>query len=257
MDINDSIILTELEFPKIFAHYKNMKYGKLFYNETNKCSHDSNHAIIYADKIDDLDRILEEIKEFYIQKGITPRIYHPYRNGFLEHNRESFIKHGYIIEVYDNCSYMLLTGENKINVPKRLAIKRLREWDDRIASQIFIPNDKEYTIDVIKDSIDNEQYHLFVGFLDEVAVTVASLSYSDYNCVRLDDVETAINYRNHGYSRELISHIIRFHKEQSDAVFYLWVENPTAQKIYIEGGFTLMPNQYEAWSASYNLAKDE
>jgi hypothetical protein len=103
MNINDNVILTELEFSKIIAHYKSMKYGKLFYNETNKCSHDSSH----------------------------------------------------------------------------------------------------------------------------------------------------------GYSRELISHIIRYHKEQIDADFYLWVENPSAQKIYVEAGFTLMLNQYEAWSAIYNIAKDE
>lgn len=92
-----------------------------------------------------------------------------------------------------------------------------------------------------------------MGFLNNIAVTVASLYYSEYGCVRLDDVETAISYRNNGYSRELISQIIEYHKENSDATFYLWAENPIAQRIYIEAGFTLMPIQYEAWSAVYSL----
>lgn len=70
-----------------------------------------------------------------------------------------------------------------------------------------------------------------MGFLDEIAVTVASISYSDYGCARLDDVETAIAFRNNGYSRETISHLVEYHKEISDATFYLWAENPTAQRI--------------------------
>ena len=73
-----------------------------------------------------------------------------------------------------------------------------------------------------------------------------------YGCVRLDDVETAITYRNNGYSRESISYLIDYHKENSDVVFYLRTENSTAQKIYTEAGFTLMPIQYEAWSAVYS-----
>lgn len=244
--------MTELEFPKVFSQYIRKKYGLLFYNENNKYSHDSNHAILYADKLDNLDAALDEISMFYLQKGITPRIYHPYINSFLDKNMQCFENHGYKIEMYNNCEYMLLTGENKISVPKRLIIKRLKKWDDRIASQIFLPNHKEYAIDVIKKSIENENYHLFVGFLNNIAVTVASLYYSEYHCIRLDDVETAINYRNNGYSRELIKSLIEYHKKSSDASFYLWSENPIAQKIYTEAGFSLMPIQYEAWSAVYN-----
>ncbi|MDP4146535.1 MAG: GNAT family N-acetyltransferase [Bacillota bacterium] len=224
----------------------------IYYNDNNKSSHDSNHAILYTDKIDNLDIVLDDISEFYLQRGITPRIYHPYINGFLEQNKQIFLNHGYDIEIYDSCQYMLLTGENKINVTKRLSIKRLREWDERIASQIFIPNDKEYAINVIKEAVKNEKYHLFVGYLDDIVVTVASIFYSNYGCARLDDVETAITQRNNGYSRELISHLVEYHKENSKAAFYLWAENPTAIKIYTEAGFTLMPIQYEAWAAVYN-----
>lgn len=45
-------------------------YGLLFYNENNKSSHDNNHAILYADKLGDLDTILEEIKSVYT-KGLS------------------------------------------------------------------------------------------------------------------------------------------------------------------------------------------
>ena len=72
MDVKNNIIITELEFPKVFTHFICKKYGLLFYNENNKCSHDSNHAILYADKLDNLDAVLDEIRMFYLQKGITP-----------------------------------------------------------------------------------------------------------------------------------------------------------------------------------------
>jgi GNAT superfamily N-acetyltransferase len=253
MKTENNIIMTEIEFPKIFTHFVYKEYGVLFYNDNNKFSHDSNHAILYPYKLGNMDVVLEEIKKFYLEKGITPRIYHPYVNGFLEQNKQSFLNHEFKIEVYGDCQYMLLTDENKIIVPKRLLIKRLIKWDDRVASQIFIPNGKEYAINVIKESIKNQKYHLFIGFLNDIAVTVASLYYSDYGCVRLDDLETAINYRNNGYSRELIRHVVEYHKKNSSDTFYLWAENPTAQRIYMEAGFTVMPIQYESWSAVYNL----
>lgn len=247
----DAIILTETEYPKRFTNYVSKEYGLLFYNENNRESYDSNHVILYADKLTDLGSILDEIRDFYLGKGLTPRIYHPFANGFLEQNRNCFLTHGYTIEVYDNCQYMILTAPNKICLTKKLTVKQLKKWDDRIATQIFLPDRTEYGIEVIKDYLKCENYKLFVGYLNDVAVTTASLFYSEYGCVRLDDVETSITYRNNGYSRELISTLIEYHKKNGNAIFYLWAENPTAQKIYKEAGFTLLEKQYETWSAVY------
>jgi hypothetical protein len=91
MSIKNNIIKTELEFPKIFSHFVCKDYGTLFFNENNKFSYDSNHAILDLDKIADLDSVLEEISKFYLQKGITPRIYHPFINGLLQQNRQLFL----------------------------------------------------------------------------------------------------------------------------------------------------------------------
>jgi len=43
---------------------------------------------------------------------------------------------------------MLLNDVNEISLPKRLIIRQLTKWDERIESQIFLPNNKEYTITV-------------------------------------------------------------------------------------------------------------
>jgi hypothetical protein len=257
VDIEKAIIRTESEYQKAFTNYIVQDYGILFYNMDNKFSYDSNHAILYPDKIHRLDEVLEEIKAFYLQRDIVPRIYHPFVNGFLEQNKNILTEHGYDVEVADSCQYMLLTDANQINPPKQLDIREINEWDERVATQIFTPDDKEYTIDVIKSSLKNPNFHLYIGFKNDTAVCCASLQYSDYGCVRLDHVETTIQFRNNGYARELISHVVDDHRSNREERFYLWVENPIARKIYIEAGFTLMPKQFETWTAVYGGAQTE
>lgn len=111
--MNDDLIKTELLFPKIFSNYEERDWGILFYNENNKTSHDSNHCVVFETNITDL--LLEDIKSFYQEKQITPRIYHPFINGYLHKNRDLLINHGFNIEVNHNDQYMILTNENQIH----------------------------------------------------------------------------------------------------------------------------------------------
>lgn len=41
-------------FPREFTVFAEREYGLLFYNENNKDSYDSNHAIIFKDRINDV-----------------------------------------------------------------------------------------------------------------------------------------------------------------------------------------------------------
>lgn len=54
-----NIIREEDEFPKLFADYVETDYGILFFNEANKDSYDSNHAVIYPERITDLAGVLQ------------------------------------------------------------------------------------------------------------------------------------------------------------------------------------------------------
>lgn len=249
MDVTN-MILTELEFPKLFSKYKKTDYGLFFYNEKNRLSRDSNHAILYGEKLSDLHLVLEKIKKFYLKKGLTPLLYHPFINGFLKMNRACLRSHGYSIRTYDD-EMMQLTGENRIVVPRRLKIRRLTEWDEKIASRLCAPDHVGYAVCCMKKSLKNENYHLFVGYLDGVPVTTASLYYSEYGCVRMDDFETAKEFRNNGYAREMIGAVVDYHRRHSDADFYLWASNPTAKRIYEEAGFTRTQYQFESWTAEY------
>jgi len=50
MKLTDCYLEEDL-FPKIFADYEERPYGVLFYSTNNKDSYDSNHAVIYKDKV--------------------------------------------------------------------------------------------------------------------------------------------------------------------------------------------------------------
>ena len=90
MKLRDCYVEEDL-FPKIFTKYEERDYGILFYNTENKDSFDSNHAVIYKDKIQDLQQVLADIVRFYKTKGIRPIIY----QSMLDDNWFDEIKGGF------------------------------------------------------------------------------------------------------------------------------------------------------------------
>ena len=78
-------------FPREFTVFVEREYGLLFYNDNNKDSDDSNHVIIFKDKINDITKTLEDITEFYRNKRIKPTIYQSITDdGYFESIREEF-----------------------------------------------------------------------------------------------------------------------------------------------------------------------
>ena len=61
----DKIFKEEDLFPREITNWEEREYGVLFYNEANKDSYDSNHGVIFKDKIVDLRQVLEDIITFY------------------------------------------------------------------------------------------------------------------------------------------------------------------------------------------------
>ena len=237
MDLRECILLEELIFPKYFTSYVEKEYGILFYNKYAKESNDSNHAVLYPNKVQDFSNILKEIKTFYLSKEITPIIYQPFINGYFGSKREEFENQGYKIEYYGHHPIMVLTDENTLHTPKRLNIRQLFEWDTRIARDIFIPLGKEYEIEVIKNSLVNKNNHLFVGYLEDVAVTITYAHVSQYNCTRFDHIVTTDEYRQKGYARELLSFVVEYCKENELPTCYQWPAHSTSEKMCYEAGF--------------------
>ena len=92
----EKIYWEEDVFPREFAAYEERDYGILFYNERNKFSNDSNHAVIFKDRISDIPKVMEDITGFYLGKGIKPVIYQSISDdGYFESIREELAAHGY------------------------------------------------------------------------------------------------------------------------------------------------------------------
>lgn len=250
MNIKEKILRAENEFPNTFASYIKKDYGILFYNDNNKKSHDSNHAVLHTDKISDIEYVLRDIKEFYLSKGITPRVYQPFVTGYFKNHREILGNLGYGIEVYGTNRFLLLTQVNNIKAEKGLAVKRLLEWDDRIANDIFIPIGEEYEIDVARNSLKYKDNYLFVGYLDDIAVTTTYFHISEHGCTRFDYITTAKKYRNKGYAREILSFVVDYCKENNIPNCYQWPANETSEKMCYEAGFRVV-FEVEAGSAVY------
>lgn len=251
MILKERIIKTEEEFPKRFASYIEKYYGILFYNQDNKESHDSNHAILYVDKINDLENILLDVKEFYLGKGITPRVYKPFMLDIFEANREMIGKLSFRIENYGTNRFMMLTSENNIETEKRLDIRQISEWDVRIANDIYIPNGEEYEIEVLRNSIRNKDTHMFIGYLDGIAVTNTHFHISEYGCTRFDYISTAKDFRGKGYAREILSYVVSYCKKNNIINCYQWPAHETSERICYEAGFRVI-FEAEAGAIVYN-----
>jgi len=239
--IDKNIILREeVEFPRLFANVEETNYGLLFYNESNKDCNDANHAWIYPEKMSDPGKALDGIRDFYLAKEITPLIFHPFAPGYFEENRAVFEQHGWEIfsylEEYSEIRIMVLTEPSSVDVPRRLDIRRLREWDDQIA-KAFGQQPEEPYLQVNKACLQHENFYCFVGYLDGKPVTHLSFHVSPLGCTRFDDIETAQTYRGQGYGREMMRYAAEFCRAQGFPQCYQWPANTTSERMTYDAGF--------------------
>lgn len=236
---------------KHFADFINTDYGILYYNNDDPTTTDYNHAYISKyNEISNFDIILQNIKDFYTDKNLTPIVYSNFIHGQLEKMKDSLIKNGFTIEEnYGGQTYMIHTSECKINVPYTLNFKCITNGEDlSCIYEILNEEDRDDADDIAEIKIKLPEFNLFVGYLDDnTPVTMANVEY--FNGVGLaDNVETAEKHRGKGYARQMIRFLIEYHyKNYKDNLLYLYYDNPVAGRIYKEGGFK--EADIESWAA--------
>lgn len=237
-EIKQKVIYTEFHAMKVYTNYYDKDSYLLFFDEENKDSHDANHAILYSDRIKDLKKVLNNIKTFYLDKDIVPRIYQT-NNGYFKKNELIFKDLGFNLINYGKGenNYYILEDECNINAENRLKIYRLLNYDERLLTDIFGPDEAYFDVLTINKAIKNSDFHLLVGELNGKFISCASIYYFD-GIGRIDHVETAPMSRGKGYMRELIKYLVGYHKKYfPDAILYEWPVNDVARKIYYEAGF--------------------
>ncbi len=224
MDKNviESIKREEIDFPKRFASYAERDYGILFYMRDNMDSYDGNHACIFPDKIADLGAVLDDIAEFYAALGIRASIYHPFEKDYFKNNEDILVAHGYTYTPEEDHRVMLLTEENRIEEAKRLYIRVLKVWDERVATDILVPSGEPWEVDVTKKRMTQEGTYLFVGYLDGKAVVYTDIHKSEHGNTRFDYIVTAKEHRGKGYAGELLRYVVEYCKEHAFPLCWQW-----------------------------------
>ena len=89
----------------------------------------------------------------------------------------------------------------------------------------------------------------FVGERNGEIASVALLERLGDVC-RVDEVHTAERHRCNGCCRAVVHAMVAHYKEMRiSSPLYLWVENPVAERIYVEAGFVKQDQSLFNWSA--------
>ena len=241
----------EQEFPKLFASYHETEYGILFYNESNKDSYDSNHAVIYPERIDTLSAVLRDIIDFYKTKNIAPSIYHPFVKGYFAEHEKTFLECGFKITNVADRHVSILSEKSQIVPNETIEIRKLTKWDNRIAEDILIPDNQPYEAPVCEESMKQAGNHVFVGYKNEKAVVYVTFHVSSRGCTRFDFIVTAKDERGNGYARQIMHRVSEYCHEEKLPLCATWFANPTSARLNYEAGFRPADFWFEAGYASY------
>lgn len=232
----DKIFLEEDYFPREFAKYETREYGMLFYEESNKDSYDSNHAVIFKEKIKDLDAVLRDITEFYRSKGQSPIVYQATADeGYFTENQEIFAKHGFQTWEEEQ-RFMVPMEENTLKTNPEISVKRVTEWEETFATEIFEKAEEPWEIEVAKKMIKNPNTIFFAAYYKNHPVGMTYGHERDGVC-RYDYILVSKECRRIGVARALMNALVEYCKARGIKNCSLWPAGESAEKIYVEAGF--------------------
>ncbi len=239
------LIETELHYPQRFSNMVNKNYGLVFFNEGNKASHESNHAVI-TDYIG-VESSVRDVEFFYKGKGINPRFSHSLKANDLEKIRPALEQHGYTIEIKAS-NYFLHDHESILRHNDSLHIERIHKLDIDLMETIAIEYGGDWTVKVVERHLLHPSYHLLGGYVDGELASLASVSvFAGYS--RVDDVYTRAKFRGRGFAGAMIHYLVNYHRGITQNYLYLYSDDPAAIKIYEKAGFSQLPQDFVCWTA--------
>ena len=237
MNMHDCYIEEDL-FPKIFTDHEEKEYGILFYNTGNKDSYDSNHAVIYKDKIHDLRYVLSDIIGFYKDKGIRPIIYQSMQDdNWFDEIQEELSAAGFKSWIEDQ-EYMLQTAENMIIPDPDIKVRKVSVWNDEIEN-VFSEAEEPWEIRVAEKTLDYPEAWMFAAYLNGKTVGLLYGHISERAC-RVDYLIVSKKHRQKGVGRALFYNYVEWCKNNSIDNVYIWPDGETPKRIYEEGGYRVV-----------------
>ena len=248
MDL-EKIYKEEDLFPREITFWEEREYGFLFYNEGNKDSYDSNHAVIFKNRIRDLNQVLNDIVKFYIEKRLKPVIYQSISDeGYFKEIKNILSDYGF--ESWSESQrYMVLSERNTITPNPEITVQKISEWQENYGQEIFERAGEPWEIAVAKKSLDNSNTLFFVAYYHGEPVGMTYAHVHDDVC-RVDYLLVSKEHRNIGVGRALINSFAEYCKENQIQNCFLWPDGETAERIYYEAGFRHVDTK-QAGRASY------
>ncbi len=237
MNLQDCYMEEDL-FPKIFTEYEEREYGILFYNTENKDSFDSNHAVIYKDRIHDLRQVLTDITEFYKKKGRRPIIYQSMLDdNWFDEIKEELTAAGFKSWIEEQ-EYMLQSERNAIIPNPEISVKRVLEWSDEIEN-VFVEAEEPWEIMVAKKTLAYPKTWMFAAYLNGKAIGLLYGHISERAC-RVDYLLVSKKHRKTGAGRALFSTYVEWCRQNGIYNVYIWPDGDTPKRIYEEGGYRVV-----------------
>ena len=241
MDLHDCFELEDM-FPKSFTDLEERPYGILFYNTQNRDSFDSNHAVIFRDRILDISSVLADIVAFYREKDLTPMIYQSVRDrGYFTVIAEDLAASGFDSWTEEQ-RFMVLAGENTIVPNGTLTVRRIRSWD-RSFEQIFAEAGEPWETEVARRSLEDPDTVLWVAFLGEKPIGIMYCITAGNIC-RGNYVLVSKLHRSLGAGRTLTYHFVEWCRKNGIQKVFLWPDGEHPEKIYSEAGFRYAETVY-------------
>ena len=248
MDL-EKIYLEEDLFPREITFWEEREYGFLFFNEGNKDSYDSNHAVIFKNRINDLSQVLSDIVKFYLEKGIKPVIYQSISDeGYFEEIKNMLSEHGF--ESWSESQrYMVLSKQNTITPNCEITVRKISQWQEKYGTEIFEKAGEPWETAVAKKALDNCNTLFFVAYYSKKPVGMTYAHVRDGVC-RVDYLLVSKEHRNIGVGRALINSFVEYCRGNGIENCFLWPDGETAERIYYEAGFRHVDTK-QAGRASY------
>ena len=195
MNLTNCYIEEDL-FPKIFTNYEERDYGILFYNTENKDSFDSNHAVIYRERIQNLQAVLSDIADFYKAKGSRPIIYQSMLDdNWFDEIKDELAASGYKSWI-ENQEFMFLKEKNAIVPNPQIEIRKIEKWTEEIEN-VLIEAEESWEIKVAKKTLEYPGAWMFAALLKRKPVGLLYGHISERAC-RVDYLIVSKKYRKLG-----------------------------------------------------------
>lgn len=225
-------------FPRLFAAAEERPFGILFHNAANPDSFDSNHALIFRDRVDNLPATLDEIAVFYCSRGLQPCIY------------QSILDEGWFGEIakaldaagwdswLEEQTYMALTQPGVIEPDPAISVRREDRWQEAFADCIFLAAGEPWEIAVARQMFTAAGSIVFVARAAQTGAPIGMIygHRNDEGVCRVDYLLVAPAHRGKGAGRAL-THAFAAHCREQGLFCALWPDGDSPRRIYEDAGF--------------------